>query len=419
LNIYIKSINHVEGAPLLVPSKSYLHRALIASALCESETKLINSYVSNDIESTLNLVSALGSSVKFDENEITVYPNKVEIKKSSKINFYESGTSLRIGLPILASFGNDYEIIGENRLLSRPLDQFERIFNDSDMIFNNKGNQIVMKGKLKGNKFIIDSSKSSQFLSGMLMASPLLSKHVELINQSTVESIGYVNITIDVLKKFGISIIKTQNGYSVNNGKYRSPKQYSIENDFSQAAFLMVLAALKGKIIFSNLNLNSSQGDIEIINILKNMRANIIIENENFIIEKSVLNGIEIDARNIPDLIPILVVAASFSEGMTIIKNVDRLRFKESDRLKAILTEFTKFNKGITYENGDLRVWKDLSFEVKVFNSHKDHRIAMSLAIASIVIDGEFIIEGFECINKSYPNFLEDLGRVGCEYIEL
>ena len=282
-------------------------------------------------------------------------------------------------------------------------------------------NYLELNYEFKAQKYVINGDISSQFISGLLFLLPLLDKDSVIEITKPYESKSYVELTIDMLKKYGIEIESNDNViYIKGNQEYKS-FDYEVEGDYSQAAFFLVLGALNNDLTLTGLNVSSLQGDKEIINILEKMGANIKNENNDITIRKSDLKGIDIDLANCPDLGPILMAIAPFCQGVTHLTNVKRLRLKESDRIKAMSQELKKFNVKVREEENDVYISKT---NIKVLDNqiyaHNDHRIAMSMVVFVTALENEkIVLEQAECINKSYPNFYLDLNSINGSVVEL
>lgn len=401
------------------PSKSYAHRAIISAFLSGEECKINNIRHSDDILATLDCIKALGGAFECDEKKSTVVmgTSSSPISKKIRLNCNESGSTLRFFVPIALCFCENVEFCGKGRLMSRPLTPYFDIFDELGIKYKKKNDTLTIKGRLQPGNFAIDGSVSSQFITGLLFALPLLDGDSEIHIKGNLSSKGYIDITLDVLKKFGIKI-KNDN-YEVftvkGNQKYK-PRSYTVEGDFSQAAFFLVAGALGCDITVSGLNANSLQGDKKILDIISETGAEIekIGASKFRALSTPTMHGITVDADEIPDLVPILAVLLSFCKGESRIVNAARLRLKESDRLAAIATELKKL--GADIEEGDdfLVIRGKQVLGGAEVSSHNDHRIAMSTAIAACRCEGSVIIDGAKkSVKKSYPDFFEDYERLG------
>lgn len=393
-------------------SKSYAHRALICAALSNNPCSISNISFSEDIKATLSCLNALGYRFK-------VYKDSVEscgFKTSSIDNMYckESGSTLRFMIPIAALSEKLWGISGEPSLMSRPLQVYEEIFHKQSLKFslNKLESNLHIKGPLKADEFKVRGDISSQFISGLLFALPLLEGDSSIEVITALESKKYIDMTIDIMRKFGVNIDEKRNKYIIRGNQRYNAYDYKVEGDYSQAAFLMVGAALSGEIILNNLNSKSLQPDKEIIKILTSMGAKIEFMSQGIKVSKSDTVGIDIDASQIPDIVPIIAVLASLSKGTTRIYNAGRLRIKESDRLKAIAEGLNRLGAKVTEHGDSLTIQGVKELRGGYVKGYNDHRIVMSLAVASAGCKEAVYIEDAEAVSKSYPDFFKDFHRI-------
>jgi 3-phosphoshikimate 1-carboxyvinyltransferase len=312
--------------------------------------------------------------------------------------------------------GENITFTGKGKLVERPLDTYYEIFKKQGIQYlnDNKKLPLTVNGIFKPGTFEMKGNISSQFITGLMFVLPMLNGDSKIVITNPLESKGYLDLTIDVLDKFSIKIENNnyQEFYMKGNQKYEV-NDYRVEGDFSQAAFWIVAGILGDNIKCIDVNVNSLQGDKAILDIVKNMRADITIDNEFVKVKRSRTEGIVIDASQCPDLIPILATLGSLSTGTTKIINAARLRIKESDRLKAISTELNKLGADIKgLEDGLLINGKEL-LKGGTVDSWNDHRIAMALAIASIKCNDPVIIQNSDVVKKSYPTFWSDFKNLG------
>ena len=414
-NIKFNSEN-IAGAVKAPVSKSIAHRALICAALANGGMSCIygidsGSDLSEDIKATIGALRAMGCDIDLLQDKINVCGG---VKNNKiKINCGESASTLRFLIPVVAALGIEASFTGEGNLPERPVQLYQNLLADKGVSINLQDGKLplTVSGKLTAGKFYVPGDITSQFITGLLFALPMLDGDSEIILTSPLESEPYVNITINVLKIFGIEIIRKTSGiYYINGNQRYLNTAYSVEGDFSQAAFFLSAAAINGEIAVHHLNSVSPQGDYKIIELLGLFGAKIYFDGDVLYASKGELHGINIDAKNIPDLVPVLSVVAAYAEGETVIYNAGRLRFKESDRLHAIYEMLTAIGADVKEkETGDGLIINGKSKlrggSVKSFG---DHRIAMSAAIASIGTEAGIIIDDMNCISKSYPAFLDD-----------
>lgn len=406
----------LKGIIQVPSSKSICHRALICSALAEGESIIKNVDFSEDIEATCEALEALGVDIKKDEHTLTVIGKSTIRIKNSNIHCFKSGSTIRFLIPIAATLGQKVTFTGEDKLVDRPLDVYYDIFDRQKIFYSNFQGKLplTINGKLNPGEYRVKGNISSQFISGLLFALPLLKGDSKIVVTTELESQSYVDITLDVLRKFGVYVDKK--GYKefiVNGNQSYKKNNCSIEGDFSQAAFWMTAGVLGGGIITSGLNMNSLQGDKAIIKILKDMGAQIEKKDDTLKINPSKTYGTYIDASQCPDLVPVLAALASVSSGTTEIVNAARLRIKESDRLKAISTELNKIGADVKEREDGLVIKGKEKLKGGKVTSWRDHRIAMALAIISSKCINPMIIEDAEYVKKSYPGFWRDFRQLG------
>ncbi len=407
----------LKGDVIIPPSKSVSHRAIICASLCDGKNESIikNVIMSEDIKATIEAMEALGVKINvetdFNDRYKLIVKKEKETVENAIINCNESGSTLRFLIPIALVLADKSEFTGSGRLIERPLDTYYRIFDEQGIAYTNDNGKLPLKvaGNLKSSNFNIEGDISSQFISGLLFSLPLLNGDSKITITSELESKGYVDLTIDMLNKFGVNIVN--NNYKEfivkGNSRYDSTN-YEVEADYSQGAFFLVAKALGNDVNSIGLNEDSIQGDKEIVNIINE------IKNSNS-------NELTIDASQIPDLVPILAVLSSLLDGKTVnITNAKRLRIKESDRLNAITTQLNLLGADLTeLDDGIIIKGKKMLKGGATVNSFNDHRIAMSLAIAATKCEEEIVLEGFEAVKKSYPSFWDDYQTLGGQISEL
>ena len=411
------------GTIPIPPSKSYSHRAIIAAALATSNkdkevSRIDNLKYSVDITTTTEIMENWGANIEIGEDfEIIKGNSGIVNPKDEYTQCNESGSTIRFLIPIGLSSNNKIVFDGKGKLVERPLDSYYKIFDEQGIKYSNNNGWLPLNvdGQLKSGKYEIEGNISSQYITGLLYALPLLNGDSELKINKTLESKGYIDLTLEILEMSGIKV--ENNNYKSffikGNQKY-NPFDYVIEGDYSQVAFWIVAGILGSEIKCLHVKKDSLQGDREIIEIVQRMGANVEIFDDYIIVKPSQTYGTVIDISQCPDIGPILTVLAALSKGETKIINAERLRIKESDRITSIKTELNKLGANVE-EVGDSLVINGVerltgSTELSAWN---DHRIAMSLAIASIKCDEEIIIDGAECVRKSYPHFWEDFKKMG------
>ena len=411
----------LEGEVKIPPSKSMAHRAIICAALSDGFCKIENIDYSDDIIATIDAMNSLGAKiVKYkDYIEVTgAYGNSADIEDIRVIDCNESGSTLRFLVPISLLFKGKNKFIGRGNLGKRPLTTYYNIFEKQDITYSYEEGKLnlIVGGELKPGIFEIEGNVSSQFITGILFTLPLLNDDSKIIITTEMESKGYIDLTLRAMSDFGIEVINNDYKEFIIKGNQRyKARNYRVEGDYSQAAFFLCADSLGNNVLCKDLDLNSLQGDKEVIDILERMN---VIFNASAIGVKGTTSGqlvsTIIDGSQCPDIIPVLTSVAALTNGTTEIINAGRLRIKECDRLAAVTSELNKLGAKIIEKEDGLIVTgvEKLQGGVEVW-SHKDHRIAMTLAIASTRCKEPIVIKDYECIAKSYPNFFEDFKALG------
>ncbi len=405
------------GTIRAIASKSLAQRLLICSALSNAPTFIECPDTSADIEATVGCLNALGAQIERNGEGYAVSPLQFDkINKGSVLDCCESGATLRFMLPVAGALAADVSFTAGGRLPQRPLSPlYEELFAHGCSLSKQGRMPLNCAGKLTGGKFQLAGDVSSQFVSGLLLALPLLDSDSEIILNGNIESQPYIDLTVAVLRLFGITIDIEDNIYIIKGRqKYRSPGKVVIEGDWSNASFWLSAAALADMLITcTNINKESLQGDKAVVELLKKFGADVCFTNDTVTVSGGQLRAIEIDARNIPDLVPALAVVACAAQGKTVIYNAERLRLKESDRLKSVADTLTRLGASIGETNDGLVIEGKRELRGGTVSCYGDHRIAMMAAIAAVIAKQPVIIEGAEAVEKSYPQFFNDFGLLG------
>lgn len=413
--------SELKGEVKIPPSKSMAHRAIICAALSEGLCIIENIDYSDDIIATIDAMNSLGAKIVKHKDYIEVigaYGSDEKAKETRVIDCNESGSTLRFLVPISLLFKGSSNFKGRGNLGKRPLTTYYNIFERQGIQYSyEEGNlNLVINGELKAGTFEVEGNVSSQFITGLLFTLPLLKEDSKIIITTEMESKGYIDLTLKAMSDFGVEIINNNYREFIikGNQKYNA-RNYRVEGDYSQAAFFLCADSLGNDVLCKDLDLNSLQGDKEVIDILERMN---VVFNANDIGVKGIANGeltsTVIDGSQCPDIIPVLTAVASLTNGTTEIINAGRLRIKECDRLAAVTSELNKLGAKIIEKEDGLVITgvEKLQGGVEVW-SHKDHRIAMTLAIASTRCEKPIVINDYECVAKSYPNFFEDFKALG------
>lgn len=385
------------------PSKSFAHRYLIGSVLSRGKCVIKNIADSDDISATLSCIEQLGGSVTKDGNIVTVIPTNEKQIENAVFDCKESGSTLRFFIPVvLATGAKNCTFLGSERLLARGIKEYEKFFENSDVTIKSDEKSIEVNGTLSAGNYEISGEVSSQYTTGMLFALSRLSGKSTLKITGNAESRAYVDMTIKVLKDFGADITEPEKNFFEINGKGRlSPGEFTVEGDWSNAAFLIALSRLLGTISVSGLNENSVQGD------RFSSVAFDALDGENA----------EIDLKDCPDLAPILFAYAAYKNGGRF-TNTRRLRVKESDRANVMAEELKKFGANVkVYENSVEIEKTQLKPPIVPLCGHNDHRIVMALSVLAAVFGAE--IDGAEAVNKSYPDFFRVIKKAGVNVYEI
>lgn len=412
------SASKIQGEIEAIASKSVAHRYLIAAALSDKEVFVGCHSVSEDILATANCLKAMGAEIVRKEQGFFVTPiDRKKIDNAKKhLPCNESGSTIRFLIPVVAALGINGEFLKKGSLVTRPLKPLDEEMEKKGAPLREKeGGIVAVEGKLEPGIFMLPGNVSSQYITGLLFALPMLDEDSEIHITTPLQSEDYVKITLDTLKAFNISV-KYENNCFYIKGKqvYTVNSEPNVEGDWSNAAFFMTGAAIgKAEIAYSNLNGASLQGDKAVVDILRRMGACIDSSDGTYYVKGAKLRATKIDAKPIPDLVPILALAASVAEGETVIYNAERLRIKESDRLKTVYETLSALGADIEEKEAELIIRGKEKLKGGKVSSFNDHRIAMMAAIASIVCEEEVVIFKAEAVNKSYPGFYEDLQKLG------
>ena len=416
----------LNGKIEIPPSKSYSHRAVIAAALAESgkKSKIDNLKFSVDITTTTDIMENWGAKIKRFESALEIIGNDGKVVPKDKyVQCNESGSTIRFLIPIGITDENELIFDGKGKLVDRPLDSYYRIFEGQGIFYKNENGKLplTVNGKLKAGNYEIDGNISSQFITGLLYALPLLDGDSKLTINKNLESKGYIDLTLEILKLAGIEIVNNDyKSFDIKGNQIYKPFDYTVEGDYSQVAFWIVAGIISAnkdnEVKCLHVNKNSLQGDREIIEIVQRMGANLEIFDDYVLVKPSKTKGTVIDISQCPDIGPILTVLGALSEGETRIINGERLRIKESDRITSIKTELNKLGANVTEEGDSLIIQGVEGFTGGVaVSAWNDHRIAMSLAVASSRCEKEIVLEEAESVRKSYPHFWDDFVKMGGE----
>ena len=383
----------LNGEVLIPPSKSAAHRAMVCSFL------------------------AGGGSVKpiIPSNDMLAMEQVIDALKnnSDTADCIESGNTLRFMIPVAAALGKSITFVGSGRLPERPIGDYLRLLPQHGVKCICDGRlPLKIEGQLTSGVYEIAGNISSQYITGLLLALPVLDGDSEIILTTELQSKPYVDMTIKVMADYGVKVQETENGYFVKGNQEYNILDYTVESDWSQAAFFLAGGVLSGDVILRGLDINSPQGDKEIVNALKCFGADIEIGADYIRAKKSELEGIEIDVTDIPDTVPALAVTAAFAKGTTVIKGGARLRLKESDRIESVVSNLRRMGVEVE-EKPDGMIITGGGARATQLHGYNDHRIPMAFSIAALCAPGTTVITDAQSINKTYPGFFEDYNSIG------
>ena len=425
MEVVVERTHHLEGMVSAPPSKAYTHRMLIAALLSKGTSKIYDPLLSDDTQATLQAIEALGAKTEMKENLWTIHGDEALKTPSDPIDCRESGSTLRFMIPVAAlAPGTSTFVLGsslEKRPVTPLLETLNQLGAESSLQKKEEGSFVeVHGGGIKGGKTSIRGDISSQFISGLLFACPKAKEDTEITVTTMLESKGYVQMTIEIIARHGIKATTTTDFSRLlipSNQNYR-PCNHTVPGDFSSAAFLLAAAAItSSRITVKNLDCQTMQGDKAILDILEKMGSAVKVGTKNVEIEGSQLTGVNIDTKDIPDLVPVCTVLACYAEGTSEIYNAKRLRYKESDRLGSLNAELKKMGADIVMKEDGLTIKGPCDLHGATVVPHNDHRIAMACAVAALGAKGETKIQNSECVNKSYPRFFDDLRSLGVNVV--
>ncbi len=405
--------SQIRGSLKAPSSKSAMQRILAGTLLANGSSEILSPSFCDDSLAVIEIIKGLGAEVKIGDDRVLVKggfnPHTEEIFCG------ESGLATRMFTPIAALHNKPVRITGKGSILSRPVDMVVKPLTEMNVAVESTGGflPVMVKGPLKGGSIIADGSVSSQFITGLLMALPVVGTDSILTVENLVSK-PYIDLTVSLLSEFGIEIVN--NGYRSfkipGQQKYRSGS-YNVEGDWSGAAFIMVMGALSGPVEIFGLNLASTQADKSIYYALSLAGAKIRQASSSIIVSAGRLKGFEFDVSDCPDLAPPLAVLALACKGKTVLRGTRRLLAKESNRSKALHETLSALGANITTGENTIEIEGGIELKGGSVNSFNDHRIAMANTVAALLCREPVIIEEMESINKSYPGFINDFVNLG------
>ena len=405
----------LSGEVTIPPSKSLAHRAIIAASLAKGRSVITNVAYSKDILATIDAMKSLGAKIEKFDNYLIIngsYPKRV----NNVIDANESGSTLRFMIPISLLDDNPVEFIGHNKLIDRPLDIYFDIFKKHNIKYIKDPNHYLplkINGKLESGIYELKGNVSSQFITGLLFSLPLLKGDSKIIITTNLESLGYINLTIDILKKYGINIIYKDNEFLIPGNQEYKPFDYEVEGDYSQVAFWLEANMLGNDIKIKGVNKDSLQGDKEIIDDIIKIGANITFDKNNLVSNIKAFKPLDIDVSQTPDLGPALTCILTQVNGVSRLVNASRLRIKECDRITCVKEELNKLGCNVSETEDSLIISGKTKIQKGIVLSHNDHRLVMAFSILASIADGDVVIENASAVSKSYPDFFEVYESVG------
>ena len=403
------------GNITIPPSKSLAHRAIICACLAPGRSVISNIDYSVDIRATIEGMRHLGASIKEDKDTLFIDGIETFQYDGDVVNCHESGSTLRFFLPLFSLTGKRATFSGSKRLIERPQNVYEMLFQEQGIDFVRTYPNIIIDGRLKPGELTLKGNVSSQFITGLLFALPLLEADSKIHIEPPFESRSYVDLTIQMLKRFQI-IVEYEDAYTLaikGNQQYQ-PTDVLVEGDYSQLVFWASLGVLNHSVETHGLDLHSLQGDKKTIDIFQSMNAGIKVLDDGYQFCPGTLNGTVIDLNDCPDLGPMLFALATQANGKTTFQNAGRLRIKESDRIEAMETELKKLGCSISSTFGTVTITGPVKLQGNLtLHGHNDHRIVMALSILATIADEPITIDDAQAISKSYPGFFKDLASCG------
>lgn len=417
MTVYIRPGPPPSGVLAAPPSKSMAHRAVLCAALADGESRLTGLAHSQDIDATLGAAAALGAQVEAGESWARIAGAAPLQAPAAPVDCCESGSTLRFLIPLAALTGRPVAFTGRGRLMQRPQSVYQELFASQGLRFEQEGDTLTVAGPLRPGCFSLAGDVSSQFISGLLFALPLLDGDSRLCLKPPVESRSYIEMTRAAQSRFGVaSAWLDEYTLAVPGGQAYRPRDMAIEGDWSQAAFPAALGVLAGDVTVTGLEPGTLQGDAVILDILRRCggRAEAVPGGVRF--QKSALHGTKIDLADCPDLGPILMALGLLCEGETLITNAGRLRLKESDRIAAMEQELRKLGGRIESDGGTVTVRRSaLHAPAGPLWGHNDHRVVMSLTVLAAAAGLPVQIDGAEAVAKSWPGFFAAVRQLGVE----
>jgi len=405
-----------------IPSKSVAHRMLICAAFADQPTFLRCHATSEDIDATARCLRALGADITRTADGFSVIP-AVDTPDTATLDCGESGSTLRFLLPVTAALGIPSHFVRRGRLPYRPLSPLyeEMVHHGAILPANPETEPLPLAGRITAGEYQIAANVSSQFISGLLMAMPLMEGPSRLHLTGTIESVDYIRITTHVMEKFGVCVNPSADGrfYTIEANRYTSPGEITVEGDWSNAAVWLAAGAVgQHPVTVTGLDINSPQGDRRIVDVLRQFGADVRVDGDAVTVSPAPLHGISLDASQIPDLVPVIAAVAARAEGETVITGIARLRIKESDRVASVTEVLRTLGADITSDETRIVIRGGRSLHGGTVSSYRDHRLVMCAFVASMYAEGDISVTDAQAIAKSYPGFCADITALGGTFTE-
>jgi len=428
-DLIVKGTKSLSGTVKAPPSKSFTHRVVIAASLSDGKSTIKNALICDDTSATIEACRLLGATIDSDEyGTLKIEGCPTPQTPDNVIDCRDSASTMRFLAPVCALAKGISMLTGGSSLRTRPMGPgLSALMQLGVLCYSARGDNrpplIVFGGGIAGGEAVVKGDVSSQFVSGLLFASPLGDGDTDVVLSTPLESRPYVEMTLDVLKRHGIKFEVQRNyrRFHVPCKQAYSPSDHEVWGDYSSAAFLLAAAVVAGSNVkVTNLDNSSVQGDRAIVELLREMGAQVIVRKGFVEVQnaESKLRPVEVDLSDNPDLIPAVAVVSCFADGKSTIRGAKRLKLKESDRESALLSELAKMGAKIKSAEGVIQIEGVKSLKGARLDSHGDHRIAMACAVAGLGASGTTTVGGVECVNKSYPNFVGDVVSLGADAVE-
>ncbi|MBN2014634.1 MAG: 3-phosphoshikimate 1-carboxyvinyltransferase [Candidatus Altiarchaeota archaeon] len=420
MKLKVKPAGVLRGVVSAPPSKSLTHRAVIVASLAGGRSRIDNALIAADTLASVEACKVIGSRIRVEGNKLSVEGVGGRPRLPEKtIDVGNSGTTLRIMSAVVSLCSGAVTLTGDESIRKRPMQPLLTALSELGVKTSSAEGKppITVEGPLKGGVCRIRGDVSSQFISGLLIVAPLAEEDVRVKLSTPPISKPYIDLTVDGMKKSGVLVEKEADGFFIPSGQRYSARDHVIEGDYSSAAFILAAAALTGsEVTVKGLSSDSLQGDRAIIDVLERMGAEISLRADKVkVLSGSGLRGVELDMGDTPDLVPITAVLGALAEGRTLIQNVAHLRFKESDRLRAVASELAKMGARIQEKKDGLVIDGVDSLKGAKVSGWNDHRIVMSLAVAGLRAEGETTIDSAESMDVSFPGFVSVMEGLGAD----